>query len=372
VTEVPFSRSFNDIHYVVNQQVAATQTITVSWTGVTVDTPCGPYGYAVQLGTDGVAIGSEQRFAISSPSGSITRQVPGFATSYFMNVFTSGFCSTGTLHGVTSSVSSPGGFCEFGTRLAGPATAPVTYVTETLITAALDKVGAGFLFGLFAFLVGQTIDLNLLCGTGPGPIPTVAATWYTASTDQLFQWFKAILWYSFCECVPGSPPPNPYPVPALENPGNLPTPPVITCDETDICASLVAIRQSMLQLQARMNATADLVTLIQRYGTPFAFIHGAVHSNITESGSFNVPRLAGLLVEVTAGADSHEHLFGTPQYLWDMGWVSITTPDGMLEEKRVTRERMTWTPRSIQAGTLFGWALSTGVTLRVTELYAEP
>jgi hypothetical protein len=347
------------------------QVITYSWTSVTVTTPCGQYGYAVNFGDSSGGFAAESRYALTQQASSREYQIGAISERIFFSVYTDTYCSGGTMHGFTASVSPPPPNCAYGTRLSSVGNT-VLFLSVEVIQAALGRVGLGALGWLFSFAANTTIDMSVVCGTGPGELPDPTLDWFTSSVETKWRWFRAILWYSYCECIPGSPAPIPYPIPGLQPPANSPVPPTYTCNETDICATLVAIRQAVGALQTQMASTLELTTLLQRYELPFATIPGARHSGLTGTGSFLIPRCAGLELEVTAGAEGHQQLFGSPVYLWDMGWVAVLGPDGMTKEHRVTRFHEVWHPDDLQYATSFSYALSPGVVLAVRERYAEP
>jgi hypothetical protein len=116
----------------------------------------------------------------------------------------------------------------------------------------------------------------------------------------------------------------------------------------------------------------ELQTATQRYGEPFAYIRGARHSNLSGQGAFQVPRIVGVLVEVTAAPEDNQTFSGAPTYVSDLGWISLLTNEGMLTEIRLTRMLQVWTPPEAQLATQVGLALRDGVTVALTELYAEP
>jgi len=77
-----------------------------------------------------------------------------------------------------------------------------------------------------------------------------------------------------------------------------------------------------------------------------------------------------MLVELTAGVPSHIQLPGVPEYQWDMGWMSVLTGDGMIEERRITRQHQLWFATSFPLATTFGYYLFPGVVATFTELLA--
>lgn len=276
-----------------------------------------------------------------------------------------------TATNVSSGTFDQAGFCQFGTRLNGTAQAAVV-LTETILSAALQARGVAWLYPALTPLIGTAIDVLALCGTGPPQLPALGPDIFKASPSELLQVFEAITWSNFCECIPGTPTPTPYPPVAPVQPPNFPAAPTFPCDPADLCASLSQIRATLNSMQGVLANTYQLTTFLQRYQLPFAYINGAVHSNLTGQGGFATSRLLGLRIEVQTRPDQGLVLRGNPPYLWDMGWLSVVDNDGMLEEKRLTREDQVWFPEQMPAALRFQWDLFDGVVVRVTELQAEP
>ena len=148
-------------------------------------------------------------------------------------------------------------------------------------------------------------------------------------------------------------------------PDDYPTPPTSSCGSyDDICAAITA-------LDRRLQATQDLVVITQRYHVPMGYIAGTPHV-ITGTGDFAVARAIGFQVVATELPVGIRTLPGDPLYLWDVGWMAINDPSGMVAEKRVTRQSATWLPDDCQLATTFSYYLFPDVELTVTPLYAEP
>lgn len=103
-----------------------------------------------------------------------------------------------------------------------------------------------------------------------------------------------------------------------------------------------------------------------------AYMLADVHSGLSGAGSFDVSGDVGVLVQITARPSAGLVLAGTPGYVWDVGWMSLSTGDGMLEEKRITREAMLWLPPIGKLATSFGFYLNEDFVVDVTELKPEP
>lgn len=202
-------------------------------------------------------------------------------------------------------------------------------------------------------------------------MPKLDPVFSNNSLGALLQAFHAAAWSSYCECTPGATQPVPFPPPDVTQPTGWPSAPTYSCDPAQICATLITIQQMLGQLQGGLAEANQTITLMQRYETPFAVIAGAIHSNLSGTGSFAIPRCIGMqldLVDTPPGRTSP----GVPPYLWNLGWVGAGTDSGMLLERRIARDHETWIRPTMQACTQFGWDLSPGVVLSVRELYAEP
>lgn len=158
---------------------------------------------------------------------------------------------------------------------------------------------------------------------------------------------------------PPSPTPNPPP-PAGPAPPPLP---VAGCTTDQLC-------QMIYEVLRQLQSTGQLVTLLQRYSLPFAYILGPGHAGLLGAGSFTISRLVGVRVDITSPLPARQ-LEGTPAYLWDLGWMSILTADGMIEERRITRDTQVWQPPLIQEAVTFGYFLKPSVVATVTELRPE-
>jgi hypothetical protein len=177
--------------------------------------------------------------------------------------------------------------------------------------------------------------------------------------NQAFTDTVAGLSYCFCS-VTSSPPPNNIPT---RDPGTPDAPPGL-CADLDVCAAINDINRRLRQL-------GELVTLLQRYELPFALVPGAVHSSLSGRGSFAVSRLIGMRVNVTSHTTTRPDLEGNPSYVWDQGWMSILTSDGMIEEKRISQTHFEWLPNQMPLALTFGFDLRPGTVVTFTELQAE-
>lgn len=124
-------------------------------------------------------------------------------------------------------------------------------------------------------------------------------------------------------------------------------------------------------IQQQINSIYEMVRLLQRYSLPFAYVSGAVHSNLTGSGSFAISRLSGVRLHVSTVPQYSGIEVNNPNRLFDIGWVSYSTPDGVIEQRQIANVDSVWQPRYFAEGTVFGYSLNPSAVLQVTELQAE-
>ena len=131
---------------------------------------------------------------------------------------------------------------------------------------------------------------------------------------------------------------------------------------------LMAILNSILE---SVNQARGDIRTIQRFGLPFAYVRGPGQAGLTGTGSRPLGRSVGLLIDVTAFPPGNKQFLGDPPYIFDLGWISVLTPDGLIDEMRLTREHTTWLSKLIPSSTVVGWGLRNGVAVTITELHAE-
>lgn len=124
--------------------------------------------------------------------------------------------------------------------------------------------------------------------------------------------------------------------------------------------------------QSYLDNILQLVTLIQRQIVPFAHVLGTVHSGLTGQGTIGVSGLLGVKLDLTTIPASYGVQVGSPNYHFDLGWLSVLTPDGFIDERRVTAQLVSWLPRLMSDATVVGYSLSPGVVGTITEIVREP
>jgi hypothetical protein len=283
----------------------------------------------------------------------------------------------GTSHGVThgyhaETVQSSVTYCAYGTRLNGVGIGAVT-LTQVLIDAMLARIpGSNFLARILAQWYFNTLNVDELCASGPPPFPVIEIGSLQWSAEQVLGVLKAIAWPYFCECVPGSPTAIPYPEPQPHEPVGWPPALTFPCSNSDLCAAVVQIQLALAAVSRNVSNINAMTTLLQRYSLPFSYIPGRAHPGITGGQTIPVQGLVGIKVILT-GQDSATQTFtGLPTYISDLGWLSIVTTDGLIEEVRYTRQEQLWAPRSMPLATSVGIALREGVEVTVVELEPEP
>lgn len=202
-------------------------------------------------------------------------------------------------------------------------------------------------------------------------MPSINLATLEAGVDTAMAVLRVIAWANLCQCRPGTPSPTPYPPPNPSQPVGWPAVPTFTCDSADLCGTLVTIQKQLAAISGALASQGELVNLLQRYRLPFAYVPGAVHSGLSDSGQFAVSRLVGVQAAVTAAPPDTPALFGNPPYLMNLGWLSIGDSRGFFDEKRLTRDSLLWLPPQMPQATRFSWALSPGTVVQLTELQAE-
>lgn len=96
---------------------------------------------------------------------------------------------------------------------------------------------------------------------------------------------------------------------------------------------------------------------------------GVTHLARTGDGSFSVPTgLRGFKIDIVPPFPPSRVSPGTPEYLWDVGWISLLDGNGMLAEIRPNRDTRVWLPDGAELATVFTHNLNPGWTIDVSEL----
>lgn len=263
-------------------------------------------------------------------------------------------------------------YCAYGTRRQASAAANY-FIGPALVLSWLNTLGAADLFPLFAVLYGQSFDVDELCSSGPPPMPPLDLDLLTAPIPTVLAVLRAVAWPSLCECVPGTPPPNVYPPPVVVVPPNWPTQIPFPCDPAALCDAIQRLVQLVNAIGRTTTSDLAIDTAVQRFGVPFASIRGTRHAGLTGTGTVTPqkPPLLGVLVECTAFPPENRQFTGVPPYISDLGWISVLTGDGMIDEIRLTRQSQVWQSRLIPQATVLGYGLRDGVVADITEILPE-
>jgi hypothetical protein len=124
--------------------------------------------------------------------------------------------------------------------------------------------------------------------------------------------------------------------------------------------------------QAQLDQILAMVTLIQRQSAPFGYVYGDNHTALTGNGSFAVSGLIGCSVDVTTLPDSYGRAVGSPERLFDLGFVTLGTADGYEQSRRIDSDGTLFLPPQSGAFTAIGYTLSPGVEVSIRELVREP
>lgn len=261
--------------------------------------------------------------------------------------------------------------CQFGTQPqpSAAATSVITPALVDLVLTALDLEELAFLFDVIWY---STLNIGQMCSQLPPAAPPIDLSLLTASPSTIQQLFTALAWPHFCQCVAGTPTPVPPISPVGPTNTPWPTQPTFPCADTDVCAALVAMQRQLQALQATLANVWDVSSSVQRYRVPFGYIGGTQHLGLTGEGSISVSRLVGLQIVVTALPVNGKVLQSNPDYFWNLGWISVSDGGGMLQQRRIARQSMTWFPDQMQEASTVGYFLEPDVSISVVELEPEP
>lgn len=199
----------------------------------------------------------------------------------------------------------------------------------------INGVGGGAVMNTFSW---QTA----LGGLRPGQLNTVALWINSGNTTPLTTW-DTYGWVSATLSQRG-----------LTSPGNT-----LCCADP----ALLALLPNILQM----------VTLVQRQSAPFAYVYGANHVGLTGDGELAVSGLIGVSIDVTTLPSSYGRSAGTPEHLFDVGFVTLGTSDGWSTTKRIDADGSLVLPGSAAgAFTRVGYTLRPGVEVSIRELVREP
>lgn len=113
------------------------------------------------------------------------------------------------------------------------------------------------------------------------------------------------------------------------------------------------------------------VTLIQRQAAPFATIDGTVHAGLSGNGSFAVQGLIGATVELTTIPQWIGEESGSPDVVFDAGWINWEENGRYTARERITASPMITHPTLAGVYTALHYSLAPGVVATITEQRRE-
>ncbi len=122
---------------------------------------------------------------------------------------------------------------------------------------------------------------------------------------------------------------------------------------------------NLAALQAQVN-------LLQRQLVPFGYVAGTAHAGLVGSGTFAITGLLGIRVVLTTIPGTIVQDGSNPPFLFNVGWVSMSTADGFIDETRVHAAGQVWQPRIASDATQVGYSFGPGVVATITELTRLP
>jgi hypothetical protein len=137
---------------------------------------------------------------------------------------------------------------------------------------------------------------------------------------------------------------------------------------TDCC---LQTQQQLNMVLSGVQAAMRQINILQRALVPFADILGTAHAGLTGSGSFAVQGLLGVKIELTTLPASYRQDASTPPYIRSAGWVSMSDPNGFIDETRVHANPQNWLSRIASEATTVGYSFSPGIVATITELKRE-
>jgi hypothetical protein len=127
---------------------------------------------------------------------------------------------------------------------------------------------------------------------------------------------------------------------------------------------------SLTALLARID---QMVTLIQRQSSPFAYVYGSNHAGLSGADELSVSGLIGVSIDITTLPGRVGRAIGAPDHLFDVGYVTLGTDDGWSSSRRVDADgSLILCPPGAGAMTRVGYSFTPGVVADIRELLREP
>jgi hypothetical protein len=261
-------------------------------------------------------------------------------------------------------------YCIYGTQKI-PGQSGAILITQEFLQAVADKINLKWAIDLFKPFVGSYVPTDDICGSAPPVWDEIKTHWMTFPPTIPVEVLYAFIWPVICQCIPGEQSTTQYPPPNWTKPPDFPDPPIYQPNPSNPCLDITEIRYKLDVLLNQGSGDGGLTKLLQRYLLPFAYVSGARHTALRGTGSVAISRLVGFRVEIIQRAYATHEVGGNPVYLWDQGWISVSDPNGMIEERRLTRDSEVWLPRLAPTALYFNYFLKDGCIATFTELEAE-
>lgn len=258
--------------------------------------------------------------------------------------------------------------CGYGTRKKSTADNFV-FITDAFLTSLKALWAWTRLGGVFSPYIGQVIDVDTLCASPPAVLePFQVSDLFTIGLRGLKQ-LQIMAWWQLCECIPGpGAPTQPAKPPLVEDPA-LPSDQVFVVNPTNPCLDITEVRRKLDELLRLVQLDYQTDTHVQRQLVPGDTVRGSSFAALSGAGSFSIAAAIGVQAIITHRPPGGRELEGAPNYVWDLGWLSIMDDNGFIEERRLTRDVEVWMPRLMSDATTFGYFLKEGVTANITILY---
>lgn len=117
----------------------------------------------------------------------------------------------------------------------------------------------------------------------------------------------------------------------------------------------------------------DMVTLIQRQQTPFAYIVGTAHSGLTGAGELAVQGLIGARITITDALPGSIGVeAGDPEAVFGAGWINWGIAGAFMPRQFLSSTTTLSLPEAAGVFTTLSYSLPPGVVATIWELVREP
>jgi hypothetical protein len=268
--------------------------------------------------------------------------------------------------------------CAYGVSQKQPLTSIIEVSPGLLDIIGIEALGPWAIPIILAHSA-SIVALSTLCSGPPLPDPVInGADWttldpttgLTIGVEKTLQKFQGTLWNTFCQCN-GAPAGSPPPVAPTQINWTQPTSIVVNNNQTINENTLSTVINYLYQtIQGNQITTTNIYN--STGGTVScgmtSYVLGDATPDLVGQGSVAMSANVGVLVQLTNPPDNMPTLPGNPEYLMNVGWLSFADANGMLCEKRMTREAMVWVPAEAVLATTFNYYLYPGAVITVTLL----